>query len=219
MSVILEFSIPATDFPLGEVLSGPSDMQLELERIVPTGDMIMPFVWATGKSHEEFGEMVRSRSSVKEFLELDNLGESRLYRIEWKEPPIDLIEGISRADAVILEVRGNEEWSFRLRFPDHEKLSTFHNYIIENGIPVHIDRTYTLSETTEYGHRFNLSQDQREALLLALRNGYFDTPSKTSLDDLADELGITRQALSNRIRRANEKVLTEALFSSETRYE
>lgn len=219
MSVILEFSIPATDFPLGEVLSGPSGMQLELERIVPTGDMIMPFVWATGKSHEEFAAMVRSQSRVKEVLELDRVEESRLYRIEWKDTPVDLIEGISRADAVVLEARGNHKWSFRLRFPDHEKLSTFHNYVIENSIPVHIDRTYTLSETTKHGHRFDLSQEQREALLLALQNGYFKTPRETSLDDLAGELDITRQALSNRIRRANEKVLTEVLLSSGTIYE
>lgn len=218
MSVILEFSIPATDFQFGEVLSGPSDMQLELERIIPTGEMIMPFVWATGKNHEEFAEMVQSHSRVKEFLKLDHLGESGLYRIEWKEPPIDLIEGISRADAVVLEAHGNEKWSFRLRFPDHERLSTFHNYIIEHGIPVHIDRTYTLSETTEHGHRFDLSQKQREALMLALRNGYFETPSETSLDDLADELEISRQALSNRIRHANEKVLSEVLLSPGMEY-
>lgn len=82
MSVILELSIPATGFQLGEVLSGPSDMQLELERIAPTGEMIIPFLWATGKSHEEFAEMVRSHSIVKEFLELDSPGESRLYRME-----------------------------------------------------------------------------------------------------------------------------------------
>jgi len=219
MSVILEFSIPAGDFQLGDVLSGPPDMQIELERIVPTGNMIMPFVWATGKSQPEFAERVRSHASVREFRELDSIGESVLYRIEWKEPPIDLLEGISRADAVVLEARGAEDWSFRLRFPDHEKLSAFHNYIIEHDIPIHIDRTYTLSETTEHGHRFDLSQEQREALLLALRKGYFETPSEASLDDLADELGISRQALSNRIRRANDKVLTEVLLSSGTRYE
>ena len=76
-----------------------------------------------------------------------------------------------------------------------------------------------MSETTEHGHRFDLSQEQCEALMLALRKGYFETPSEASLDDLADELGITRQVLSDRIRRANQKVLTEVLLSSETRYE
>jgi len=214
MSVILEFSIPATDFQLGEVLSGPPDMQIELERIVPTGDMVMPFVWATGENHEEFAARVRNHERVREFLELDRIGESGLYRIELADdPPIDLIEGISRADAVVLEARGTGDWSFRLRFLDHEKLSAFHNYVIEHEIPIHIDRTYTLTETTEHGHRFDLSQDQREAILLALRRGYFETPSTASLEDLADELGISRQALSNRIRRANETVLTDVLLS------
>jgi predicted DNA binding protein len=215
MSVLLEFSIPATDFPLGEVLSGPPDMQVELERIVPTGDQIMPFVWATGEGHDDFADRVRSRASVRELLELDRIGESALFRIEWAEPPIDLIEGISRTDAVVLEARGDGNWSFRLRFPNHEKLSAFHNYVINHEIPIHIDRTYTLTETTEHGHRFDLSQEQREALVLALRNGYFETPSNANLDDLADELGISRQALSNRIRRANEKVLTAVLRSSD----
>jgi predicted DNA binding protein len=214
MSVVVEFSIPATEFQLGEVLSGPPDVQLELERIVPTGDMVMPFVWATGDRLEEFAETVRSRSSVREFVELDRVGASGLFRIEWEELPIDLIEGISRSDSVVLEARGGDVWSFRLRFPDHEKLSTFHDYVVEHDVPVHITRTYTLSETAEYGHRFDLSPEQREALTLALRSGYFETPSEASLDELADELDISRQALSSRIRRANEKVLTEILLSS-----
>lgn len=218
MSVILEFSIPATDFKLGEVLSDPP-MQLELERIVPTGGMIMPFVWATGDDHETFAEKVRSRPSVKELLDLDRVGESGLYRIEWDQPPTDLIDGISAAGAVVLEARGLEEWTFRLRFPDHDDLSMFHNYVIEHGIPVHIDRTYTLTEATGVGRRFGLSQAQREALLLALRKGYFETPSETSLDELGKELGISRQAVSNRIRRGNEKILREVLLSSGEKYE
>jgi predicted DNA binding protein len=219
MSVILEFSIPATKFKLGHVLTGSPDMQVEIERIVPTGEMVMPFIWVTGESQATFAESVQDHPSVQEFIELDRLGDSRLYRIEWEDPPVDLIEGISRADAVVLEARGNEHWSFRLRFPDHEKLSGFHNYVIQHEIPIHIDRTYTLSETTEHGHRFGLSGEQREALLLALRSGYFETPSDANLEELAAELGISRQALSNRIRRANEKVLTEILLSSGPRFE
>ncbi|WP_249361522.1 helix-turn-helix domain-containing protein [Haloterrigena sp. H1] len=35
-----------------------------------------------------------------------------------------------------------------------------------------------------------------------------------SLDELADELGITKQAVSNRIRRGNEKVLETTLLST-----
>jgi predicted DNA binding protein len=214
MSVILEFSIPSQDFSLGQVLAGPPRMHCELERIVPTGDMVMPFVWVTGTDHEGFAESVREHESVKELLVLDTVDESGLYRIEWAEEPTDLIEGIASADAVLLQASGNGTWEFRLRFPDHDDLSAFHNYIIERNIPCHIDRTYTLAETGKSGYRFGLSEAQREALLLALRRGYFATPSEMTLDELADELNISRQALSDRIRRGNEQVLRKALLST-----
>ena len=214
MSVILEFTIDSEDFQLGEVLSGTSNMHLELERLVPTGPMIMPFVWATGESRDAFEEQVQAHPMVKEFLALDTVEDSALYRVEWNDDPTDLIEGISTADAVVLDARGNAEWTFRLRFPDHDKLSLFHNFIIEQDIPIHIDRTYTLTETTERGHQFDLSQEQREALVLATRKGYFATPREVGLDELAEELGISEQAVSNRIRRGNEKILRQVLLTS-----
>ena len=219
MSVILEFSIPAQEFTLGRVLAGPPAMHCELERIVPTGDMMMPFVWVTGDDHEAFAESVRGHELVEELLILDTVGESGLYRIEWTAVPTNLVDGIARTDAVLLQAVGNETWEFRLRFPDHDGLSGFHNYVIENGIPCHIERTYTLTETSESGYRFDLSQEQREALLLALQRGYFATPSEVTLEELADELNITRQALSDRIRRGNEQVLRRVLLSSVADFE
>jgi predicted DNA binding protein len=55
--------------------------------------------------------------------------------------------------------------------------------------------------------------------VLALRRGYFATPSEVELADLADDLGISRQAVSNRIRRANEKILHKVLLSGGSQYE
>jgi predicted DNA binding protein len=214
MSVILEFSIPSREFTLGRVLAGSSTMHCELERIVPTGGMMMPFVWVTGENHEAFARTVREHDLIEELGVLDTVGESGLYRIEWAEEPTDLIEGIARSDAAVLQAFGNDTWEFRLRFPDHDGLSAFHNFLIENDIPCHIERAYTLTETSESGYRFGLSPEQREALLLALRRGYFTTPSEVTLDELAAELDISRQALSDRIRRGNEQVLREALLTT-----
>lgn len=214
MSVILEFSIASGHFQLGDVLAGPAEMQLELERIVPTGAMVMPFVWATGDDHDTFERTVRDHPAVTELVFLDRVGDSALYRIEWAAEPTDLTEAISQADAVVLEARGNADWEFRLRFPNHDMLSQFHNYVIENGLDIHIDRTYTLTEASERGHRFDLTAEQREALVLALQRGYFETPSPVNLEDLAEELDISRQALSKRIRLGNEKILRGVLLSS-----
>lgn len=214
MSVILEFTVDGDQFSLGRVLSGPPDMQLELERIIPTGPAVLPFVWATGKAFDAFEEKVRDSPLVRGLIELDRVDDSALYRIEWEDPGDDLIAGIAAADATVLEARGDDGWQFRLRFPDHEGLSSFYDYCTENDISIHVERTYTLSAEAGRRRRFDLSREQREALVLALRRGYFATPSEATLEELAAELDISPQALSNRIRRGTEQVLEKALRSS-----
>lgn len=214
MSVILEFTVENEQFSLGRVLSGPPPMQIDLERIVPTENTVMPFLWVTGDDFEAFEQKVARHPYVKEFVALDRVENSTLYRGLWRGNNDDLIRGITEADGTILESQSNERWEFRLRLPDHDKLSQFHNFCTDHGIAIHIVRTYTVTERTESVKQFGLSDEQREALILGLREGYFDTPSQVSLDELADTLGISQQAISNRIRRGTKQVLREALLSS-----
>lgn len=54
-----------------------------------------------------------------------------------------------------------------------------------------------------------LTPKQREAMELAVVRGYFDDDVDTSLGDLADELSISKSALSQRIRTAQSKIVTE----------
>ena len=216
MSVLLEFTIDADSFQLGQVLAPPPGMVLELERIVPTGSMVMPFVWAIGDEYRTFEADVRAHPAIKSLTSLDRFGNRGLYRLEWDGSPTDLIAAFERSEAVILEARGNETWDFRLRFSDHEKLSTFQNAVRDLDIPIAIDRTYSLFEPSDHGQSFGLTPEQREALVLAVERGYFASPSEVELDELTGELGISRQAISKRIRRGNEKILERVLLSSQT---
>jgi len=215
VSVLLEFTIEADAFQLGRVLASPPGMHLELERIVPTGSLRLPFVWVVGEEYQTFEDDVRSHSAVKSLTSVDRFGDRGLYRIEWDGSPTDLVAAFEQSDAVILEARGNDTWEFRLRFTDHEHLSTFHTAVREQQIPIRVDRSYTLLEPSEQGQIFDLTMEQREALVLAVRRGYFASPSQVQLNDLASELGISRQALSKRIRRGNEKVLDTVLLDPE----
>jgi predicted DNA binding protein len=217
MSVILEFTVDDEQFRLGQVLAGQPDVNIELERIVPTGDAVMPFVWVDGDEYEAFEKKVRASEYVQDLIALDKVEKGTLYRITWKGNHKDLIQGITEAEGTVLQAfNGDNNWVFHIRFNDHDRLSRFHNYCTDQNIGIHIIRTYTLTERTESVHQFDLSNEQREALVLALQRGYFDTPSQVSLSDLADELGITQQAISNRIRRGNKQVLSKALLSSTT---
>jgi predicted DNA binding protein len=215
MSVLLEFTIDGAAFHLGRVLAPPPGMVLELERIVPTGSMLMPFVWATGGDYRTFEESVRSNSAVKSLIPLDRFDDQGLYRLEWDDSPTDLITAFERSGAAVLEARGDDTWEFRLRFSDHEALATFHDTIREMEIPIRIERTCTLPDPSDGGAEFDLTPEQREALVLAVRRGYFESPSAVQLDDLAGEVGISRQALSKRLRHGNEKILEQIFPSAE----
>ncbi|MFC4542805.1 bacterio-opsin activator domain-containing protein [Halosolutus amylolyticus] len=219
MSVILEYTIENEEFTLGEVLSGPPHMRIELERIVPTGTSVVPFLWVTGDDFETFEQKVTAHEFVDDILALDKVEDSTLYRVRWRGRHNDLIQGITEADGTILEGYADDKWYFRLRFPDHDALSRFHNFCTDLGISIHIVRTYTETDRTESVKQFDLSQEQREALIVGLRMGYFDTPSEANLDELADELEISQQATSDRIRRGTKQVLTEALLASATDFE
>ncbi|MFC7157751.1 helix-turn-helix domain-containing protein [Halomarina halobia] len=50
--------------------------------------------------------------------------------------------------------------------------------------------------------RYGLTEEQYEALTEAAKQGYFEVPRDIQLGKLADELSISHQALSERIRRA-----------------
>ncbi|SDQ48544.1 helix-turn-helix domain-containing protein [Natronobacterium texcoconense] len=54
----------------------------------------------------------------------------------------------------------------------------------------------------------SLPDEQREALHAAVERGYYETPRKVELSELAEELGIPRSTLSYRLRRAEAELAT-----------
>ncbi|MFB6189904.1 MAG: helix-turn-helix domain-containing protein [Halapricum sp.] len=214
MSVIAEFTLPVESFPLGTALRTSEELEIELERIVPVSGHHIPYIWVRNGDFERFESEVCRDENVADIVRVDQVDDRALYRIEWAETDSGLVNGIQQADAAIMDASAGSAWHFQLHFLDHDRLGRFYNHCTEHGIPIHLERVYTLAEASGEGRAFDLTPDQREALVLALRRGYFSSPREISLADLAEEVGISKQALSQRIRKANEQVLREALLSS-----
>ena len=215
MSVIVELTADRETFALGRALRG---REIELERIVPVKNAVIPFFWSQGGSTEKLERQVRESTYIENLVEVDRIGDRALYRVEWTGEYEDLVDGIASTDAVILDAyTQGERWLFRLRFPDHENVATFYNFCTDHEISVRIERVTTLTEEGVRSRQFGLTNEQREALVLALRAGYFETPRETTLADLAADLDISQQALSDRIRRGNRTVLGNVLLSESDR--
>lgn len=216
MSVITEFTLPVESFPLGAALRTSGEMEVELERVVPVSGYHIPYIWVSNGDFGAFEREVLADEYVRDLVRIDEVDGRALYRIEWAETESGLINGAKEVDAAIVSGTGGSAWHFRLHFLDHDRLGQFYNYCTANAIPIELDRVYTLAEASGEGRAFDLTPDQREALVLALRRGYFDSPREVGLAEIAEELGVSKQAVSQRIRKANERVLQEALLSSST---
>lgn len=214
MSVIAEFTLPVGSFPLGRALQTGADMEVELERIVPVSGYHIPYVWVSDGDFETFEREVARDRYIDSVVQLDLVGDRALYRLEWSETETGLINGVQEADAAIMAASGGDSWYFRIHFFDHDRLTTFHDYCLDNDIHLQLERVSTLEEAVTNGLGNDITAEQHEALALALERGYFASPRDTTLSELAAEFDISKQALSQRIRKANEQVLRAALTPS-----
>jgi hypothetical protein len=61
-----------------------------------------------------------------------------------------------------------------------------------------------------------LTPVQRRTLVVAIEQGYFEIPRQSTLDDLAADLGVSKQAVSERLRRALGAVAVDAVDESDS---
>jgi len=206
MSVVVEFDLASGAFSLGAALAD-EDAVVELERVVPASGAIAPLFWATAEDLDRFRRSVEGTASVERLREIDRYGDAALFEVEWSDHGEGLFEGIEETGAVLLSARWRDGWHVRLRFDRRELATAFSEHCTERAVEFDVRRVYVPDEREHRYSRVDLTAKQREALELALAAGYFATPKRVGLDELADELDITQQALSTRIRRGNERVL------------
>lgn len=212
MTIIADISLPSTTFPLGRVLQSFPNATAELERVVPLRETIMPLLWVEGGDPEAVESSLRSHSQVKSVDALTTTETETLFEVHWTPAADGLTEALLNTDATVLDARGTaESWDFRLRFGAHEDLSAFNVALTRKGIPVTLRRIYhpPLEEISP------MSPVQRETLLTAYRQGYFQIPRRINQADLAEDLEISDSALSQRIRRAVSKLIEREVLAED----
>lgn len=217
MVIIAEISIRADEFLLGQIIAEYPELSVEIERVVPAQKRVMPYIWGYGTDLEAFELAMGESPNVKSIDVLDEHEDRALYKIEWEDPAEQLITGIAETNATILEAHSDEEWLFRIRFEDHAGLTRFNRYCNEHDIGYRLNRISSLAEIAPDGDDYGLTEAQYEALSLAVERGYFKVPREVEYEELAGELGVSVQALSERVRRGADKVLQTALLHTGSR--
>ncbi|THE66743.1 bacterio-opsin activator [Salinadaptatus halalkaliphilus] len=208
MATLVEFSVPAEEFPLGELFASIPGSSVELERIVPTDDSLFPYVWIRGASQHAVETALERSSATAGFELVDDLGDrGLLYRTNWIAEEDGVVSAIADADVTLLSATGKrDQWSFRLRIDEYDQLRAFQDRCHDLGVHIALSRLQPLEQVDD---ERDMTSAQLEALELAFREGYFDDPRRATLSELAAELEITRQSLAGRLRRGHRNLLAD----------
>ncbi|WP_049998562.1 helix-turn-helix domain-containing protein [Halococcus sediminicola] len=215
MSTIAEFSIPIAEFALSETLERQPDMVFEVDRVVAHDTThVVPFVRATQGDFGELTEILEADTSVEEVELLANVEGESYYRMVWINRAEIIGYMVAEQGATVHEaIASDDEWHLRVFFPERRGLSATNDYARENGFTLDVTAIYGLGDLEEAQH--NLTKQQYDTLTTAVERGYYDIPRGTNAKELANELDISHQALSERFRRATKNLVKNSLLVDE----
>ncbi|WP_161972946.1 MULTISPECIES: helix-turn-helix domain-containing protein [Halostella] len=211
MSSIAELAIPPEEFILAHTLAAVPDATVEIERVAAaTENRVTPYFWVHSDDLDAFDAALREDDTARNPEQLESDGSDRLYRVDWHAEDHGIVEVLARSEATVLKAVANDTWQVRILFPDEDSLSTFHDGCRTAGLSFTVERLYhpdDLGDTHEHG----VTEEQRTALVAAYRAGYFAVPRNATLAEVADDLDISSNALSSRLRRGNANLIERVL--------
>lgn len=163
--------------------------------------------WAYGDSFEDIDAALDDDETIRECSILEEADGRRLYSATLSEQGQEYLTYPTAAeyDIGFHEITVTTMTKIRARVPTREALFAYRDVCREKDIPFRIQRLFR--ESNPSSDRYGITDSQREALLVALEEGYFDVPRGTTLSAVAEQLDISAQALSARLRRGQANLL------------
>ena len=200
-------TVPADQFPLGTVFEQLPGVNVELEQLIPSGDLVVPYFWVRGTVADNVAEAFAAHPGVERVRSVDSVDDEHLLRVEWMMEHDDVLTVLVEMDIALVRATGtHREWQFEIRGDDRSQIATFYSQCRRLDIPVSLAEIHALTPIETETERA-LTDSQQEALVLAYDRGYFEFPRDVTMEELGDELGISQQAFASRLWRGVHNVL------------
>lgn len=210
--MLVQFHI---DSPLFDrAVSAASDVRLRVEKLdsAPSVPLRVVF-WGAGDSLDEFEAELADDPTVEEFSILATDDGRRLYCVEVPDtvPCVELYTRSVELGSVVVDATcDGSGWTMEMLFPDRDAFASYRRSCEEAEMPVTVESIHSDSLGRSSAGA-DLTPAQREILSRAVEVGYFDIPRETTLRGLGDEVGVSGQAASERLRRGMETLVRETL--------
>jgi len=207
MTTIAELSLSVAEFALAQTVEHRPALEIRVESVVAEGPTrTAPLVWFSNVDPAELERALEADPTIADYRQLlERTADGDLfYRLEYAERAASVCRRLYANDGTVLDAEiCDEQWTFRLLFPHREGLAAAVSALEERDITVDVRRMVEAGQDEQFETTAALTEPQQEAIAEAYRQGYYDVPREISLEELANELDISHQALSERLRRAN----------------
>jgi RNA polymerase sigma factor (sigma-70 family) len=168
---------------------------------VADGDERFLFFTAYGTEFDGFERALEIDPTVLDPVLADRFQDRRIYRVTLTDRAITLVEETAAVGGRLRTCSSTRDgWQFQLRFPSRDALVAFNGHCRERDVSVTVEHLSIADEHRE--SVVSLTEKQQELLAVAYEEGYFDVPRRISQQELADRLGVSKSAVSQRLRRA-----------------
>lgn len=199
----------SVDFPLGTVFEGYPGVTVQLERTVPDSNDTAPYFWVRGTESDDVVTQFSHHPGVRDVRLVDRFDGEQLMRCRWAPEYDSILNALEVPGVVLCSAVGTvEEWTFEIRGETRDCVAQFRRRCQEYDVATTLTSLHSLDRRR---NRYDLTEKQREALVLAYERGYFNSPRERAMADVAAELGISQQALASRLRRGNRRLIEQSL--------
>lgn len=212
MSTMVKATVPAEQFALSETLASVPDAEFDAVRLVANGtDRVVPLLWATNADTEAVETAMAEDETTADVRLVSRRNHDSLFRMRWTAQVRFVTHVLVEEEAAIVSARGTSDaWTFRVLFPERDGVSSTYDACQEYDIDVDIGRISHLDNAPSFGG-FHLTDEQFTTVRAALDSGYYKVPRETTLEELASQLDVSHQALSERLRRGHRTLIENVL--------
>lgn len=212
--LIASFLLPHSAVALEQAFQELPQLEVEAERIAAhSRAWVMPCVWAANAEFETADEVLATDPSVNELVDGYEFADEKYYQIDWTDEVDERIDTYIDQRGSILDAEADADgWHLRIRFVSHDQFDAFRDALTDQGMEFELrDLTQPGAPRQTFGE---LTPGQRDALVLAREQGYYDVPRETTVREVADELNVSHQAVSELLRRGTANLIDATLTTT-----
>lgn len=160
---------------------------------------------------EELEDSLDADHTVTNYDQIDTNNGTSIYYIRHQDATKLISPAVTQANGFLLQAETKDKgWLVQVQLPNKNALHSVWECAKEENISFNLLEMY---EKREGGSNtsFGLTEEQQMALEVAYENGYFSEPREMSLEDIADEVGVSSTAMSGRLRRGIRNLVSSTI--------